>query len=700
MTVSSAALAGEWNNWDKNNSMSGPDAQGEYTADVVLTPGLWAYKIVVNGSDWILDPSQGFRKYVGGTENSALPVEDCTRPTLEKLSSQVGAGSFNAIVQYNDGIGKHGFDETKVSAKLLHHGTEKEVTAAISGDPPELHLDVNSLENGKYTLVVRASDKMGHESNPLRLIFWIEDQSFNWNDALIYMIMTDRYRDGDPSNNPGPTPGVTDSRADFMGGDLEGVRQEIEKGTLNDLGVRAIWLTPFATNPDGAYLASDQKHLVTGYHGYWPVRAREVDPRLGGEAALHAMVDAAHKHGIRVLMDFVINHVHHAHEYYIDHPDWFRTGCVCGTSNCDWTAKRLECVFATYMPDVNYTVPDATAQFVDDAVWWLDTFDLDGLRVDAVKHVEDVAITNLATTIRRTFEHAGTRYFLMGETAMGWVEPNVNCGGDIACNSNEYGTISHYIGPFGLDGQFDFVLYHAVPYRTFAHNEKSLIHADVWVKNSLSAYPPGAVMTPYIGSHDTARFVTLATYTDPNPNAPFSKDIAGRQWDNVAQPPVSQDPFNRHSLAMAWLLGLPGAPLLYYGDEYAQYGGADPGNRAMFRSNPADLLPAEAAQLSKTKLLGQARQALVALRRGGYTTLKADTDFLAFARSTGQPNEAAVVVLARAASAQTISLPGSLGLSAGTVLADRLGGPDVTVNAGGSINVSLGAYQAAVYAPK
>lgn len=698
MSVSSAALAGEFNKWDANNAMSGPDAQGEYTADVVLTPGLWAYKIVVNGSQWMLDPGQGFRKYVGGEENSALAVEDCTRPLLQKLSSSLSAGSFKAELQYIDGIGKHGFDNASVKATLKYQGMEVAVKANISGDPPVLSLEANSLGNGKYTLVVQASDKMGHESNPLRLIYWIEDQSFEWKDALIYMIMTDRFKDGDPSNNSGPTPGIADARADFMGGDLEGVRQEIEKGTLSDLGVRAIWLTPFATNPDGAYLAADQKHLVTGYHGYWPVKAREVDPRLGGEAALKAMVDAAHKKGIRVLMDFVINHVHHAHEYYIDHPEWFRAGCVCGTQDCDWTAKRLECVFATYMPDVNYTVPEATAQFVDDAVWWLDTFDLDGLRVDAVKHVEDVAITNLATTVRQKFENAGTRYFLMGETAMGWVEPNIGCGGDIACNANEYGTISRYIGPFGLDGQFDFVLYHAVPYRVFAYGEKSLIHADVWAQNSIAAYPQDSVMTPYIGSHDTVRFVTMANYRDQD--AAHPKGIANNQWDNVAQPVDDPNAFDRHSLALSWLLGLPGAPLLYYGDEYAQYGGADPGNRAMFRSNAAELLPAEAAQLSRTKAFGQARKELGALRRGNYVSLKAENEFLAYGRSTGQPGEVAIVALARAAALQkVVTLPGSFGLSAGTLLHDRLGGPDITVGAGGTITVSLGAYEAALYTP-
>jgi glycosidase len=134
----------------------------------------------------------------------------------------------------------------------------------------------------------------------------------------------------------------------------------------------------------GDYKASDNYHNVTGYHGYWPVKARQVDPRIGGDAALSALVAEAHEHGIRILMDYVVNHVHQDHEYYQQHPDWFRTGCVCGTQDCDWTGKRLECLFTPYLPDVNWTVPEAGEQLVDDAVWWLDSFDLDGLRADAV----------------------------------------------------------------------------------------------------------------------------------------------------------------------------------------------------------------------------------------------------------------------------------------------------------------------------
>src|SRR5262249_55217026 len=162
-------------------------------------------------------------------------------------------------------------------------------------------------------------------------------------------------------------------------GDFAGVTQKIADGTLDQVGARVLWLSPFYTNPSDAWPASDNVHYTTGYHGYWPIKAREVDPRWGGESALHALATEAHAHGIRVTMDAVVQHVHQEHEYLAAHPDWFNTkGCICGTNNCDWTVHRLDCLFTSYLPNIDWTSTAGTAQWAADAIWWLDTFDLDG----------------------------------------------------------------------------------------------------------------------------------------------------------------------------------------------------------------------------------------------------------------------------------------------------------------------------------
>ena len=696
-------VAGEWQGFDLPTAvvMAGPSPSGDYTASIDLPPGLHAYKLVSDlggQTQWVLDPVQGRRKYVGGIENSAVKVADCRLPSFKVDKSlparpAPGAGTYDAELTFRDGIEASGPDAAGFEATLDAEGDQRALTAEeLTIDPAtgDLILAIGGLTDGKYTVILRGKSQNGMVSEPLRLVFWIEAEAFSWQDALIYMAVTDRYRDGDPANNPPTTPDA-DPRGDWQGGDFEGLRQSIAAGKLDALGVRAIWLTPFQTNPVNAYLASDGVHKVTGYHGYWPIKAREVDPRLGGEQALRALVKEAHAHGIRILQDFVMNHVHEDHEYVSTHPDWFRTGCVCGTNDCDWTAHALDCMFAIYMPDINHTVPEANAAFVGDAVAWLDDYNLDGLRVDAVKHVEEVATRNLAAEVREAFEPAGTRYFLMGETAMGWND----CSDP--CNDENYNTISRYIGPYGLDGQFDFVLYHGVSYRTFAYGDKGMLHAAYWVNHGLSKWPAGAVMTPYIGSHDTPRFGSLADYRGQD--AAHDRGIPGNQWNNIAVAPTDGESQARARVAMAWLLGLPGAPLLYYGDEYGQWGGADPNNRVMWRDE-GSLNAGEATTLAWVQKLGAARQAIAPLRRGAYVPLAATEDTLVFARLTA-PGQAAIVGLTRAGSAQSIivSAGSQLGLPTPTVLHDAMGGPDVTVNVTGDVELTIPAQGAVVLAP-
>ena len=696
--VRQVALAGEWNAFAKPGTpMVGPDAEGAYTARVKLDASLGpvvGYKMLLDG-EYELDPKAELRKYVSGIENSGVRAADCKVPTLTLARPIVVArpeakkGTFAAEAVFTRPAGGAGLDPASVVAEVRAGRSVKKVPATVDAATRSVKVDLSGLDDGKYTVVLTAKDRSGAETRPLRLVFWVEAQAFEWKDALIYMAMIDRFENGDRANDPARTPGV-DARADFKGGDLQGLKARIDDGTLDKLGVRALWLSPFHTNPAGSYPADGGVANVMGYHGYWPTKAREVDPRIGGRAALEAMVESAHAHGIRVLQDFVVNHIHREHEYFTQHPDWFRTGCVCGTGGCDWTGRRLDCLFADYLPDVNWQVPKVAEQFADDAVFWLDSFDLDGLRVDAVKHVEDASAMALREKIHRELEASGRRVFLTGETAMGWND----CG--LACNQSEYSTINRYMGPLALDGQFDFVLYHAVPYRSFAYGDKGLIHADYWSRASLEQYTAGAVMTPYIGSHDTARFVTLASYRGQNASA--DRGVPGNKWSNPAGPPVDAEPFARHRLAMAWLLTQPGAPLLYYGDEYGDFGGADPNNRGMWRGAGA-LSAEEQKTLDLTRALGRARAELPALRRGDYRTVLAEEDLLVYARVTAA-GEAALVALTSnpAGRTATVTLPTTLPLASGQRLRDRLGGGDITV-AGRQVTLTLGPRAAAVLAP-
>jgi glycosidase len=691
---STISVAGEWNDFAKDTATSFvKGADGVATATVNLPPGLQGYKLIVDG-DYQLDASEGRRKYVGGIENSAVLVADCDQPSfVVEDTKATAAGDFTATLRFVPPLhGPGAGQETGMLVGSLAHEQDNralDVGELALDQQGRVHVSLSGLAKGKYTVRVVPVAQGGKQGAPQRLPFWIEEESFQWKDAVIYMIMTDRFRNGNPAND-GPPVGA-DPRGEFQGGDLEGVTAAIADGTLDKLGVRALWLTPFQTNPTKAYAAADNTHQVTGYHGYWPVKPREVDPRLGGEAALHAMVAEAHRHGIRILQDFVINHVHEEHTYVKEHPEWFRTGCVCGTDNCDWTSHALDCKFTPYLPDVNHTVPAANQAFVDDAVFWMDTFDLDGLRVDAVKHVEEVATRNVAAAVREGFDTANAKPFLMGETAMGW--------GDCPdpCNDENYGTISRYLGPQGLDGQFDFVLYHGVSYRTFAYGDKGMLHADYWTKHGLEKWPKDAVMTPYIGSHDTPRFTSLADYRGQDGS--HDRGVPNNQWDNPAVAPNDDEPYARMRLGMAWLLALPGAPLMYYGDEYADWGGSDPNNRRFMRSE-TELTAREKETLAFVRKVGTARREVEALRRGDYVSLVGTTeDTLVFGRSL-PGGKSAIVGLTRGNAAQAISVDAaSLGLAPGQVLHDKLGGSDVTVGPGGKVVVTIPARSVSILAP-
>jgi glycosidase len=698
------SVSGEFNNFtDPGMAMTGPDSSGAFSAQVTLAPGFYAYKLIVDGQ-WQLDPAERWQKYVGGIANSGVQVADCHLPVLALSTNAVtrpaaGQGQYTATVAFVPGEGAPDLDPASVQATLRKDGATTPITGVkINASHETIALDVTGLADGKYTAFVTAKDYAGQATQSLRLVFWVEANAFEWTDSLIYMAMTDRFKDGDPSNDPPPTTAgpnnttvTVDPREDYHGGDLAGLTAKINDGTLDQLGANVLWVSPFYTNPSDAWPASDGVHYTTGFHGYWPIKGREVDPRWGGAAALTAMVTAAHAHGIRVIMDMVVQHVHQEHEYLAAHPDWFNTtGCICGTNDCDWTVHRLDCLFTSYMPNIDWTSVAGTQQWEADAIWWMDTFDLDGFRMDAVKQVPDAAVINLSSAVRGEFEASGTKVYMVGETAMGWVDNT------LADNLSQYQLISEYVGD-GLDGQFDFVLYYAVPMNVFANQSYGMDHADYWTQASGWEYPEGSIMSPFIGSEDTARFITIASYRGQTPA--LDPSIPYNQWTNIAGPPPDSETYGRHRLALAWLLGQPGAPLLYYGDEYGEYGGVDPNNRVSWRGDSGSLSSDEQATLAFVQKLGQARKNLPAMRRGAYVPVyNTDANVLVFARQDTLGN-VALEAISRldTPTSVTTALPASLAIPDG-VLHDSMGGPDVTVSQG-ILTVALGAQGVAILAP-
>ena len=594
--ASSVELVGEWN-WSETLQMNG---NGDvWTADIELQEGLYCYKFIVDGA-YMFDPSNPERVYCDGIENSLLRVDDHLRPHYTASLTEVALE-----VTYHAG-----------STGALHDGVPSALTGATWDETTATWtLPLADFEDGKHTLKVEGFDTEGHPAYDLLVPFWTGPHAdFVWDDALVYMIMTDRFVNGNSSND-GPSTGAAQG-ADWQGGDFAGVTQMIESGYFADLGVNALWLTPFNTAATGTGKAADGVHDVSAFHGYWPTEARGVEPRLGTEAELQEMIEAAHDNGMRVMMDFVVNHVHEDHEYVQNNSDWFNSGCICGQADCDWTEHRLDCQFTAYMPDVNWKNRQASEQMIADALWWMETFDLDGARIDAVKHVENLAVANLVAQINERFETVGNDVYLKGETAMGW------SGHSLEDNQAQYGAINAYMGPDGLDGQADFVLYHAVVDNVFVSGNENYQHLDFWTNRSQDQYTPGSLMVPYVGSHDVPRLTSRAdTGTGDAYNQWVENGLPGQPGDVSAYHAALQ--------AYGWLLTTPGAPLLYYGDEYGEYGGADPDNRHMYR-NQSSWSDHESALYENISQLGQLRLESVALRQGAYSTRLAMPNMLAY----------------------------------------------------------------------
>ena len=290
--------------------------------------------------------------------------------------------------------------------------------------------------------------------------------------------------------------------------------------------------------------------------------------------------------------------------------------------------------------------------------------------------------------MRESFEQAGTDLYLDGETAMGWA------GDDLAANASEYGTINQYLGEFGLDGQFDFVLYHAVVDNVFVHDNRGMIHLDVWTGYSQTEYVAGSVMTPYAGSHDTSRLISMADY-----NGRWGMDdLDGHKWaeDGLPGPPTDDEPYQRVRTALCWLLTIPGAPMLYQGDEYGEYGGGDPDNRHPMRFG-ADLAARESVLLAEVQQLGTLRQDKVALRRGSYAGRGSTEALTVFSREHAEGKALVAINGTAWATSASVDLSG-LGFSSGLV-ADALGfGGGLTV-AGDVGTVEVPGRSCAVFVP-
>lgn len=262
---------------------------------------------------------------------------------------------------------------------------------------------------------------------------------FVWENANLYFLLTDRFNNGDKSNdiNFGRTKNAAKLRG-FKGGDLIGVTQKIEQGYFSDLGVNAIWMTPIVEQIHGG--TDEGTGLSYGFHGYWAKDWTALDPNFGTTDDLRALVDAAHKKGIRVLLDAVVNHTGPVTEKDPVYPDeWVRTGPTCTYDNYENT---ITCTLVDNLPDIktesdeNVKLPPMLVEKwksegrYDQEIMELDAFfeatgypraprfyimkwlsdyitefGIDGYRVDTVKHTEEYVWQEFRAICDRAFKN-------------------------------------------------------------------------------------------------------------------------------------------------------------------------------------------------------------------------------------------------------------------------------------------------------
>ncbi|AHG93794.1 alpha amylase catalytic region (plasmid) [Gemmatirosa kalamazoonensis] len=373
-------------------------------------------------------------------------------------------------------------------------------------------------------------------------------------DDVIYLIMPDRFADGDPSNDdPAASRGLL-NRAEgrrYHGGDLAGVRAKLPY--LKDLGVTAIWLNPIYDNTN----VLDTKEVydgkaTTAYHGYHAIDYYAVDEHFGDVAEFKRLVDAAHAQGIKVILDMVANHTSAYHPWVADPPTptWYH-GTAARHPNNTWQTWTLADPYATpdmrratldgwfidILPDLNQDDPDVARYITQNTLWWVGVSGIDGIRQDTWPYVPRTFWRDWMTAINR--EYPALR--VVGEVF----------DGDPAMIAFFQGGRPQFDGVDDkVQSLFDFPLYYAV--RSAFASGRPVRDVAQLLSHDRMYRDPSSLVT-FLGLHDVSRFM----------------NERGATTEGL-------------ELAYTFLLTARGTPLLYYGDEIALPGGNDPDNRRDF----------------------------------------------------------------------------------------------------------------------
>lgn len=394
---------------------------------------LYRYKV---GEEYILDKYNDKQEQKGGNDYSYIEYY--------KLNATIQAEVMNASFNYNENnVVKFTVNQDENDTKKMEVASASIDVSSLGGSStlaivPDLQAVTISATTdtslGKKTLPIVVTDQYGNEySTSVQVEVTARTKKnakdFDWDESVIYFMVTDRFFDGNESNNTasGAQTYGKDNAGLYHGGDFAGITQKLDY--LEDLGINTIWITPIVENIPGVTVTDTGKEDVpynAAYHGYWASDFTKLNPTLGTEEEFQTLIDQAHNRGIRIMVDIVVNHA----GYDTDFGDMIRSGddIVSGSDQKDSLSN---------LPDFRTEDPAVSAQLVKWQTQWVKDFGIDYFRVDTVKHVENdtwAELKNALTEVDSDFK-------MIGEYA----------GGGYASNGNTLGT-----GEMDSDLDFDF----------------------------------------------------------------------------------------------------------------------------------------------------------------------------------------------------------------------------------------------------
>ncbi len=473
-------------------------------------------------------------------------------------------------------------------------------------------------------------------------------------DDVIYLIMPDRFANGDQTNDrPSGSPAAATDRQNpraYHGGDLRGIINNLQY--FKDLGVTALWLTPWYDNWNGVNHCDKPWCPNTYYHGYHAIDYYGVEDHFGDLTTLRELVEKAHGIGLKIIQDQVANHVGSQHPWVTDPPldDWFHGTAAHHTLNkfqnsvlLSPHANRVEVRntldgwFNDDLPDMNQEQPEVARYEIQNALWWIGVTGLDGVRQDTIQYMPREFIRDLSDSMHGQYP----KMWMVGEVFER----------DAAQTSFFIGGHKGWDGiDTRLDSVFDFALWNA---SLLVFTNKLPMHG---LRDQLkydALYPDPLKITTLANNHDKPRFMSLE----------------GASLEGAM-------------LHVASTLSVRGIPQLYYGEEIAMEGNEDPDNRRDFPGGfPGDSRSAFSAQgrtakeqrmYDWTREWIRLRREHSSIRRGLLVDLYYDDDTYVFARQ--DKSETVIIAINRAGKEKKVALPlGSIFVKDGNELTSLIG---------------------------